>query len=317
MLRELVWSAVLIACSPGVKNNIVEQPGTEKKPNITVQPTQTPSDTIKNLFLPALVSGENRVHHFAYDLVYSEPHEQAKWVAYELTKNETVSLFERNDRFLPDPEIKTGSATDADYAGYNYDRGHLAPAADMGWSDVAMRESFYYSNMSPQIAGFNRGVWKRLESQVRTWAILDSSVYIVTGPVLKDNLFGIGPNKVSVPNHYYKVVLEYAGKNKKGLGFVMPNASSSLPLQSFAVSIDSVERLTGIDFFPGLPDKDEQQIESQVCLNCWSWGAVKTTTSKSGGANASVQCNGLTKSGARCKRMTLSSNGFCYQHGGN
>jgi endonuclease G len=317
MLRELIWSTLFIACSPASQNVPKTTVVSDQDLVNTETPAEESKDSLKNLALPRLMPGEEQIHHFAYDLVYSEPHEQAKWVAYELTLAETNSLYERNDRFLPDPSVKTGSATDSDYAGYNYDRGHLAPAADMSWSDVAMKESFYYSNMSPQIASFNRGVWKRLESQVRTWAILDSSVYIATGPILKENLYGIGPNKVSVPTHYYKVVMEYSGNKKKGLGFVMPNAGSSLPLQTYAVSIDSVERLTGIDFFAQLPDKDEQEVESKVCLNCWSWGVVKTRASGTGKKSESVQCKGITKSGSRCKRMTLSSNGFCFQHGGN
>jgi endonuclease G len=318
MIRELLWCALLVACTQGPppKNEPPAVSGNSQSLTNNTNQTNNPNQIV-DLALPLLINGETMVHHFAYDLVYSEQHEQAKWVAYELNKTETVSLYERNDRFMVDPDIKTGSATDADYAGYNYDRGHLAPAADMGWSATAMKESFYYSNMSPQVASFNRGVWKRLETQVRSWAIEDSSIYIVTGPILKDNLLQIGPNGVSVPNQYYKVVLEYTPKHKKALGFVLPNLGSSLPLQSFAVSVDSVERLTGVDFFHNLPNQDEAELESSVCLNCWSWGAVKTGGNSAKNKTESTQCKGITKAGLRCKRMTLNPNGFCQQHGGN
>jgi endonuclease G len=319
MFRLMFYVTILFACSPAVKKT---QPylttSKEDKPLAENPLSQTQNiGTIQNLYLPQTLTGETVVHHFAYDLVYSEPHEQAKWVAYELTQNESISLYKRNNHFTTDPEIATGSATDADYSGYNFDRGHLAPAADMCWSSVAMKESFYYSNMSPQVAAFNRGVWKRLETQVRTWAVLDSAINIVTGPVLTNNLLSIGPNNVSVPTHYYKVVLEHNGSNKKGLGFVLPNAGSDLPLRAFAVSIDSVERLTGIDFFHKLPDHEENVIEATVCLDCWNWGVGKAGTSGQKKESSSVQCKGYTKTRLRCKRMTLSPNGYCHQHGGN
>jgi endonuclease G len=182
-----------------------------------------------------------------------------------------------------------------------------------------MKESFYFSNMSPQLPGFNRGVWKRLEELMRSWAIDNKAIYIVTGPLLSKGLPAIGSNGVSIPNYYYKVVLDYTQPEIHAIGFVLPNASSSASLSTFAVSIDEVERQTGIDFFPALPDDQETKLEKEVCQTCWHWQASKSnggsgSTHKSG---TSVQCSGNTKAGARCKRMTLSDNGRCYQHGGN
>jgi endonuclease G len=200
-----------------------------------------------------------------------------------------------------------------------------------------MDESFFYSNMSPQLPGFNRGIWKSLEEQVRTWAMEAGSIYVVTGPILKGDLSSIGPNQVSIPKFYYKVVLDYEQPSMHGIGMIMPNESSSLDLQHFAVSIDSVEALTGLDFFPLLPDNEEQKLESDKCLSCWSW---KPTHAQSHGDSkpaphqesvhpkegagkseqrrpTSVQCSGTTKAGTRCKHMTESPNGKCYQHGGN
>ena len=268
--------------------------------------------------LPAVKSSDRIIHHFGYSLLYNEAHEQASWVAYELTGAETNKLYERTDRFITDPLVSSGTATDSDYKNSGYDRGHLAPASDMGWSDVAMVESFYYSNMSPQLPGFNRGIWKSLEECVRTWAIDNESIYVVTGPVLTAGLSTIGSNKVSVPNYYYKVILDYREPGVKGIGFVLPNQSSSLGLQNFVVSIDSVEHLTGINFYPSLPDSLENAIEQQQCVSCWNW--YKKSSNSSGqsqnksGSSTAVQCSGITKSGERCKRMTKSPNGRCYQH---
>lgn len=270
---------------------------------------------ISKLEIPKTNSRDIIITHTGFTLLYNETHEQASWVAYELTKDETTKRYERTDKFIPDPKVKTGTATDKDYTGSGYDRGHLAPAADMGWSSTAMAESFYYSNMSPQTPSFNRGVWKRLEELVRTWAIENNSVYIVTGPVLTSNLTTIGPNKVSVPNYYYKVILDYTEPGIKGIGLIIPNTGSGALLQQFAVSIDSLEKFTGIDFFPLLPDEQEELIEKTLCIKCWSWENVKSTVKKEEKkTSTAVQCAGKTKAGDRCKNKTLNASGYCYLH---
>lgn len=209
------------------------------------------------------------ITHTAYTLKYSELHEQAEWVAYKLTVERVKSTVKRTNDFRPDPKVKTGSAQLSDYKGSGYDRGHLAPAGDMKWSKTAMSESFYMSNMSPQRPGFNRGIWKRLEEKVRTWAISNKEIYIVTGPVLSDNLPTIGSNKVAVPNSYYKVILDYKEPELKGIGFVLANESSKKSLATFAVTIDSVEVLTGIDFFPALLDSLEEMVEGVAEVHAW------------------------------------------------
>lgn len=271
--------------------------------------------TISNLEIPFTSPKDNIITHKGYSLLYNEKHEQADWVAYELTKEETTKLYERTDKFIIDPNVKSGSASDKDYEGSGYDRGHLAPASDMGWSSSTMSESFYYSNMSPQEPSFNRGIWKKLEELVRTWAIENKAIYIVTGPVLTNDLQSIGPDKVSVPKYFYKVILDYSEPNIKSIGFILPNSESKDQLQNFAVSIDSVEKLTGIDFFPLLQDDQEEQIEKVLCLKCWSWKSIKTSNeNKEDKASESVQCKGLTKSGEHCKNKTLNLSGFCFKH---
>lgn len=276
----------------------------------------TPPDSlIPKLEIPAIRPGDQIVEHLAYTLNYAEKYEQASWVAYELTSEETNKQFERSSKFFTDPDVKTGSANDADYKGSGYDRGHLAPAADMSFSEQTMLESFYYSNMSPQNPSFNRGIWKRLEEKVRDWAVLYKSVYIVTGPVLSDG--NISPtNGVAVPNYYYKVILDYHSAHIQGIGFIMRNEGANGDLQSYAVSIDSVERFTGIDFFPRLPDKTEGGVESRLCLPCWDWtnSVSHHSDGKKSEGGTSVQCQGTTKAGARCKKTTKDESGFCYLH---
>jgi endonuclease G len=273
------------------------------------------ASNIYKLEIPQTNPRDKIINHTGFSLLYNETHEQASWVAYQLTKEETVKIVERTDKFIKDPKVNSGSATDKDYEGSGFDRGHLAPASDMGWSSTTMAESFYYSNMSPQTPSFNRGVWKKLEELVRTWAVENEAVYIVTGPVLSSGLQSIGPNKVSIPNYYYKVILDYSEPNIKGIGFILPNVGSKENLQNYAVSIDSVERFTGINFFPLLSDDQEELIEKTLCLKCWSWKSTKTTSEKNENkGTVSVQCEGITKAGARCKNKTLNLNKHCHHH---
>ena len=218
---------------------------------------------------PKLRDQEAVVLHTGYSLVYSEKHEQAVWVAYILTKKETLGTAQRGDKFIEDPLIKSGSACNADYSKSGYDRGHLAPAADMKWSKRAMEESFYYSNMSPQAPSFNRGIWKKLEEQVRNWAVIYDSIMVVTGPILEKGLASIGSNEVSVPKYYFKAILDFRKEKSKSIAFILPNAGSKQPLKNYMLSIDELEKKTGLDFFYQFEDHFETALEAQKCSSCW------------------------------------------------
>lgn len=229
------------------------------------------SHNTSRLEIPKTTTKDDVITHFAFTLSYNEEHEQANWVAYELTEEETISKHKRTDKFIPDTFVKTRTANNKDYMRSGYDRGHLAPAGDVAWSSTALSESFYYSNISPQIPSFNRGIWKKLEELIRKWAKEEKSVFVVTGPVLEKDLPAIGPDKVSVPKYFYKVILDYNEPVIKGIGFIIPNKASTKPLQNYSVTIDRVENLTGIDFFPSLPDDQEEVIESTLNLNIWNF----------------------------------------------
>lgn len=207
-----------------------------------------------------------------YALGYIEYHEQPAWVIYHMTYDEvTMKATNRNDHFREDPAIPSGSATLADYRSSGYDRGHLAPAADMAFSIKTMDESFYMSNMSPQRGEFNRGIWKDLESQVRSFAISEKDIYVVTGPILpKTKTITIGANKVTVPDAYYKVIYDRTPPEKM-IGFILPNKGSSKHLQEFTVTVDAVEQATGLDFFSELPQPQQEQLESTISTSAWKW----------------------------------------------
>ncbi len=184
-------------------------------------------------------------------------------------------MVNRNDHFVPDPLLTSCTISNEDYKGSDYDRGHLAPAADMEYSRQTMIESFYLSNMAPQNKSFNRGIWSKLEDQVRQWAKDNDAVYVVTGTVLNKGLPNIGSDRITVPEFFYKVILDYTEPDIKGIAVIMPNQGSQEPLQHFTITIDSVEKVTGTDFFFQLPDDQERVIESTVDVSKWSWTATK------------------------------------------
>ena len=207
-----------------------------------------------------------------YALGYIEYHEQAAFVIYKLTAREALTKEAlRTNRFRRDPEIPTGSATTADYRRSGYDRGHLAPAADMAFSVQTMADSFFMSNMSPQKPAFNRGIGKRLEEQVRQIAIREKAIYVVTGPILpKKKTVTIGANQVTVPTHYYKVIFDLTPPRKM-IGFILPNEGSDRPLEDFAVTVDVVEKTTGLDFFSALPKAVQERLESTITVSAWDF----------------------------------------------
>jgi len=213
----------------------------------------------------------NEIYEYAgFTLKYNEEYEQAEWVAYQLTKEEVLGKFGRKNNFREDLSISTGSATLKDYSRSGYDRGHLAPAGDMKWSEAAMSDSFYMSNMSPQVPQFNRDIWKNLEALVRKWAIEHEEIYVITGPILTDGPYEtIGENEVAIPKMYYKVILDYKGPDIKAIGFILPNEKSKVPLYAFVVTVDTVEYITGIDFFCLLPDEIEENLEGQAHYFAW------------------------------------------------
>jgi len=196
-----------------------------------------------------------------YTLCYSEQHEQARWVSYKINKYQLMAgSYKRKNNFKFDNSIRTGSASPKDYRWSGYDRGHLAPAADMAWSEKTMRESFYMSNMSPQKPRFNRGIWKKLEGQVRDWVRLERILYVITGPILTDSLPTIGMNKVSVPEYFFKAILDNEEPEIKTIAFLIPNENSKKPLQQYIITVDSLKTLTGIDFFPMILDSVKKEL---------------------------------------------------------
>lgn len=234
--------------------------------------------------MPALQPGDELVKHAALTLAYAGKFEQARWVAHMIIPDVIKGTVFRTNDFRVDDKVKSGSAVEADYFlkklkpdssfeydAFGYDRGHLAPSADFRWSRTALSESYFYSNMSPQLADFNRGAWGDLEDAIRGYMYSNpkTELYVVTGPILKTGLPVIerGINKVSIPEQYFKVVMDL--NNKKAIAFLMPNQAITKPLKSFATSINEIEKITGLDFFNKLPVTVQEQLESQTDATAW------------------------------------------------
>ena len=212
---------------------------------------------------------EQIIRHSGYTVSYNKDLKIPNWVSYELTREETKGKEKRSNRFIADPLATGPIATNADYTRSGYDKGHMAPAADMKWSPEAMKESFYFSNMCPQHPQLNRRGWKNLEDKIRNWAIADSAIIIICGPIIEKQPKTIGKNKVVVPQQFFKVVLSPFVKPIRAIGFLFNNEQAVEPLSSYVVTVDSIESLTNMDFFAPLPDEIENRIEADANYSLW------------------------------------------------
>lgn len=212
------------------------------------------------------------IQHSTFTLAYDEENEQARWVAYALTRKElNLKFVDRTDWFEKDETIPTGSSEYYDYKGSGYSKGHLLPSADRAWNRTVNEETFLMSNISPQTYNFNGGVWRELEENVRDWARSNDRLFIVTGPIIGNSKKTIGENQVTVPESFFKVILDFDEPELKAIGFIIPNTTTDRPLSEFAMPVSRVESITGNDFYGQLIESDslEEKLESEIDLNLW------------------------------------------------
>lgn len=210
--------------------------------------------------------GENNIElcRLGYFVSFDPETKDPDWVQERIDTDQLTGSAKRRNKFKPDPGLPKGvGSTLADYKGSGYDRGHQAPAGDMVWSQQAKDESFYLSNMAPQVGvGFNRGVWAALETQIRGWVEGGRSPLVVaTGPVYGHQKHTIGDGVV-VPAQFYKVVFDPT--NNEAIGFVLPNApvDNRNDYKNRVVAIDAIETLTGLDFLTKLSEAEQEKLES-------------------------------------------------------
>lgn len=206
-----------------------------------------------------------------FTVSYNQQTKNPNWVAWHLTKEHTRGSFQRHQEvFTEDESVRAPRATDNDYYNSRYDRGHMCPAGDNKWDKEAMSQSFLFTNICPQNHGLNKYEWNDLEIQCREWAREYGAIDIVCGPIYngKGQQKTIGRNKVWVPDAFFKVILCRKGK-PKAIGFIYRNEGVKQLRQEAVHSVDEIEALTGIDFYPALDDQIESRIEAQANLNDW------------------------------------------------
>jgi len=259
--RKAIYSVIALAFAIGfyVYDNYYAT-------NISTVTTAVPLK--KDSFLPSSTTGVIVQHNY-YTLSYNEAYEQAEWVVYELNKNQIVSTKFKRPYFEEDPKVRTKSAHYRNYKNSGYNKGHLCPAGDRKFSKEAFDETFLMSNVSPQVYEFNGGVWNRLEQKTRYWATKYEQLYVVTGGVLTDNLKTIGSEQVAVPNYFYKIILDYHEPEIKVIAFLIPHKDSDKALYKFVTTIDKIEEITGIDFFPEIEDSLENKLEKSSSYSNW------------------------------------------------
>lgn len=228
-------------------------------------------DNVVNLLKPSPLGNTQEIflRRKNYIVSYNTKTKIPNWVAWHLTAEHTDGPFRRLGNFHEEMDVSTPRATLDDYRGSDWSRGHMCPAGDNKWDEDAMYESFSLVNVCPQHASLNSGLWNSIEIDCRRWANQFGDIYIVCGPLLmRQEHETIGINQIVVPEAFFKVVLCLNG-DPKGMGFVVRNTEGNRKRDLYYNSIDQVERITGIDFFPSLPDEIENAVESKLDMELW------------------------------------------------
>ena len=207
-----------------------------------------------------------------FALAHNSERKTAVWVAEHLTKEKVAGQLQRTDNFAPDPDLPPGKRAEvSDYKGSNYDRGHMAPSGDMRWDMEAMRQSFYLSNITPQVGpAMNRGIWKVLEEKVRTWASQRGELYVYTGPIYAPDepRVVIGPNQVAAPTHFYKVIFDPV--RVEAIAFIMPNTElRTEDMPQYIVTVSEVEQVTGLNFLGNVNGVIRAIVKNQRIVELW------------------------------------------------
>lgn len=267
MKKVVIGMAVIILIIMGwmIKADKDYEPGDK----VGSELTKTEFVYSKDIELPSYSEDITILPKHGFTIGFTKKYRHATWVAYKLECSETKGDVGRSNYFQEDDILGKYSPSTDDYYASGYDKGHLVPAGDLTTDSLSMDDSFLMSNVSPQIPEFNRGLWKRLERQVRDWACQFDSVFVVTGAVLHDSLTSIGKRKVAVPDYYYKSILAYNDNTQSSISFLIYQYTKEDELQRFAITTDSLENVINIDLYHNLPDSTENAIESRVDYSLW------------------------------------------------
>lgn len=282
---SIVFIILLASCSHSSGKNKRYSTENEQLPietSITIigQPDTDDCDSLNNknssdsafiICKPAPLSliSEQLMEKSSYIISYNKDTKIPNWVAWHLTAAHTDGDLPRDNGYYEDEEVPLPRATNEDYHGSGWSRGHMCPAGDNKWDSVAMRESNLLTNMCPQHASLNSGLWNRIEQDCRKWAKIHGDLYIVCGPVfLNQEHETIGANKVVVPEAFFKVILCLKPK-PKAIGFIVRNDEGTKKRSQYVNTVDEVERITRMDFFPALHDDIENEVEAHADIDDW------------------------------------------------
>lgn len=215
--------------------------------------------------LPKYSEDEDIVHHVGYTASYNHGTLCPDWVAWELTKEEANATMNGQYSFSRDPDVRFPKASREDYSNTGWDKGHMAPRADMRWSLKALEESYYFTNICPQDHAMNAGAWRRIEELTRGLANRYGRVYVVCGPIYTTYSHGtIGAANVMVPDKFFKVLAVSTEEGVQTVGFIVENNSQLKAPQHYAVAVDSVESVIRRNLFPQAPEKAEASFDWKV-----------------------------------------------------
>ncbi len=216
----------------------------------------------------------DRTLNYSFEYNYASHH--TRWVAFTFYDKTSERHTKRTNAWSTDPYLLDYTDNAYDFRGSGYDRGHLVASADRLYSIPANEQTFFYSNMSPQVHSFNGGIWASLENKVQGWGALSAirdTLYVVKGGTIRDDqvMGTIGESKIVIPKYYFMALLAKKGATYKSIGFWFEHRAHPQPysLTDYALSVEELEELTGIDFFHNLPDSVEQVVENQFIIDDW------------------------------------------------
>ena len=221
--------------------------------------------------LPKITRNEIIIVHTGHVLSYNAECLIPNWVAYELKASELDGDAQRQRYFSPDPDpILSGFdlANHYDYTNSGWCRGHMLPAGDVKYSQDAMNDSFYTTNICPMEQSFNNGDWKRLEEKVRKWAVEYGTIYVITGSIIGKNHHGrVGNSNIVIPDAFYKAVLVPKNGSYLTIGFLMFNEPSvKHKLRDYAISVEQLETMINKTLWYKLPRSTAKQIKPYLPL---------------------------------------------------
>lgn len=279
-----------------------ERPNTNANSSVTAYATnwEMPAINAANTFVAHTVSADGSdVLNYSYEWNATMKH--AEWVAFSFDEQTCKDVTGRTDAWDVDPLLPAELQTsNANHTNDGFDRGHICASEDRVWSVDANKQTFYFSNMSPQLASFNQKFWVSVENQIRKWGraipTTYDKVYVVKGGTLNHLLKGFtGAVKgadgkipttdadgftmkgLACPQYYFAAVLSEKDGAYKAIAFLvehkegLPEEPTTAELQQYVVSIDSLETFSGIDFFCNLPDDLEDEVESAYNTSDWAW----------------------------------------------